>query len=208
MLSSRFLRLSDAAADHKTKERGFFHALDEWYTRRVNWAIDHSWVIIGISVITALLTIPLNRMVGREFVPTEDMGEWIVHVDAPEGTSLEGTTEVAFKLLDELKGIEGVADIEPSVGVSANLSSPTHIHFLCQALPIEERKNTQAQIAGAWRRIRATGRASVQGPRSEAARARAALRSRQIFSGPTSIRSPSTRRRRSRHRPTWRASRK
>ena len=30
--------------------------------------------------------------------------------------------------------------------MSANLSSPTHIHFLCQALPPDERKHTQAQI--------------------------------------------------------------
>jgi HAE1 family hydrophobic/amphiphilic exporter-1 len=152
MLSSRFLKLSDAAADSKTKERGFFHWLDGWYTRRVNWALDHPGAIIAVSVVTALLTFPLNRMVGREFVPNEDMGEWIVHVDAPEGTSLEGTTEVAFKLLHELEGIEGVAQIEPSVGVTANLSSPTHIHFLCQALPIEERKNTQAQIITEMRR--------------------------------------------------------
>ena len=152
MLSSRFLRLSDAAADSKTKARGFFHWLDGWYTRRVNWALDHPGLIIGVSVVTALLTFPLNRMVGREFVPNEDMGEWIIHVDAPEGTSLEGTSEVAFKLLQELNGIEGVAQIEPSVGVSANLSSPTHIHFLCQALPIDQRKNTQAQIITEMRR--------------------------------------------------------
>jgi len=146
MLSSRFLKLSDATADQKTKEHGFFHWLDEWYTGRVNWALDHPGFIIGISVVTALLTFPLNRMVGREVVPNEDMGEWIIHVDAPEGTSLEGTSEIAFKLMDELGGIEGVAQIEPSVGVSANLSSPTHIHFLCQALPSDERKHTQAQI--------------------------------------------------------------
>ncbi len=152
MLSSRFLRLADGAADHKTKEHGFFHWLDGWYVRRVNWALDHSGIIIGISVVTALLAYPLNKMVGREFVPNEDMGEWIVHVDAPEGTSLEGTSEVAFKLLEELKGIEGVADIEPSVGVSANLASPTHIHFLCQALPIDQRKHTQAQIITEMRR--------------------------------------------------------
>ena len=44
MLSSRFLKLSDAAADHKTKERGFFHWLDDWYARRVNWALDHPGV--------------------------------------------------------------------------------------------------------------------------------------------------------------------
>jgi len=152
MLSSRFLRLADGAADHKTKEHGFFHWLDGWYARQVDWALDHSGIIIAISLVTALLAYPLNRMVGREFVPTEDMGEWIVHVDAPEGTSLEGTSDVAFKLMEELKGIEGVAQIEPSVGVSANLSSPTHIHFLCQALPIEERKHTQAQIITEMRR--------------------------------------------------------
>ena len=75
------------------------------------------------------------------------MGEWTVHADAPEGTSLAGTSELAFKLLKELQGIEGVADIEPSIGVSGmGASSSTHIHFLCQAKPIEERKNTQGQI--------------------------------------------------------------
>jgi len=152
MLSSRFLKLSDAAADAKTKERGFFHWLDNWYERRVHWALDHPYAIIAVSLVTFALTFPLNRMVGREFVPNEDMGEWTVHVDAPEGTSLEGTTEVAFKLLDVLSGIEGVAAIEPSVGVTANAGSPTHIHFLCQALPIEERTNTQAQIITEMRR--------------------------------------------------------
>jgi HAE1 family hydrophobic/amphiphilic exporter-1 len=153
MLSSRFLRLSDAAADHKTKAGGFFHWLDEWYGRQVNWALDHSNLIIAISVVTALLAIPLNRMVGREFVPNEDMGEWTVHADAPEGTSLAGTAEIAFKLLEAISGIEGVADIEPSVGVSgAGASSPTHIHFLCQAKPIDERTNTQAQIITEMRR--------------------------------------------------------
>src|SRR3954449_12658955 len=120
MLSSRFLKLADGEADQKTKEHGFFHWLDTTYTRQVNWALDHSGIIIGVSLLTFALTFPLNRMVGREFVPNEDMGEWTIHVDAPEGTSLAGTSEVAFKLLEELKGIEGVAQIEPSVGVSSN----------------------------------------------------------------------------------------
>jgi HAE1 family hydrophobic/amphiphilic exporter-1 len=153
MLSSRFLKLSDADSDRKTKEGGFFHWLDVWYTRQVNWALDHPTAIIAISIVTALLTVPLNRLVGREFVPNEDMGEWTIHLDAPEGTSLEGTSEIAFKLLEELEGIEGVAQIEPSIAVSGMVgSSPTHIHFLCQALPIEERKNTQAQIITEMRR--------------------------------------------------------
>ncbi len=153
MLSSRFLSVKDAVADHKTKEGGFFHWLDVWYTRQVNWALDYPWTIVAISAITFLLTFPLNRMVGREFVPNEDMGEWTVHVDAPEGTSLAGTSEIAFKLLRELSGIEGVAAIEPSVGVTGvAASSPTHIHFLCQALPLDARTHTQAQIITEMRR--------------------------------------------------------
>jgi HAE1 family hydrophobic/amphiphilic exporter-1 len=152
MLSSRFLKLSDAEADHKTKEKGFFHWLDTTYTRQVNWAIDHSGIIIGVSLVTFALTFPLNRMVGREFVPNEDMGDWTIHIDAPEGTSLVGTSELAFRLLKELQGIEGVAQIEPSIGVTGGSGSITHIHFLCQALPLDQRKNTQAQIVAEMRK--------------------------------------------------------
>ncbi len=151
MLSSRFLKLADGTADQKTKEHGFFHWLDEWYTRQVNWALDHASVIIGISVVAALSMVPLNYMVGREFVPNEDMGEWTIHLDAPEGTSLAGTTEIAFKLLKELNGIEGMAQIEPSIGVSGP-GSQSHIHFLCQALPLGERRTTQAAMIAEMRR--------------------------------------------------------
>src|SRR4051794_4804692 len=153
MLSSRFLKLADAEADHKTKEQGFFHWLDTTYTRQVNWALDHSGVIIAVSIVTFLLTFPLNRMVGREFVPNEDMGEWTIHVDTPEGTSLEGTSEIGFQLAKEISGIEGVAQIIPSIGViGPGAGSSTHIHFLCLALPINERKNTQAQMIGEMRK--------------------------------------------------------
>ena len=56
-------------------------------------------------------------------------------------------------MLDALKGIEGVAHIEPSIGVSGfGAGSPTHVHLLCQARPIEERTNTQSEIITEMRR--------------------------------------------------------
>ncbi len=153
MLSSRFLTISDGVADHKTKERGFFHWLDGWYERQVAWALDHSGVIIAISVVTFLLTFPLNRMVGRDFVPNEDMGEWTAHMDSPEGTSLEGTEELAFRVLKDLQGIEGVADIDPIVNPGGSGAaggggggSSTHFHFNFRATPVDERKRSQSEI--------------------------------------------------------------
>jgi HAE1 family hydrophobic/amphiphilic exporter-1 len=153
MLSSRFLKLADAEADHKTKEQGFFHWLDTTYTRQVTWALDHSGVILGVSAVTFLLTFPINRFVGREFVPNEDMGEWTIHVDTPEGTSLAGTSEIGFQLAKELSGIEGVAEIIPSIGViGPGAGASTHIHFLCLAKPLDQRKHTQSQMIAEMRR--------------------------------------------------------
>src|SRR5258707_6048975 len=153
MLSSRFLTISDGVADHKTKERGFFHWLDGWYARQVTWALDHSGVIIASSAIAFLLTFPLNRMVGRDFVPNEDMGEWTAHMDSPEGSSLEGTAEVAFRVLKDLQGIEGVADIDPIVNPGGSGAaggggggSATHFHFNFRATPVEERKRSQSEM--------------------------------------------------------------
>ena len=111
--------------------------------RTLNWSLDHPRAIFAISGLTVLLAIPLNYMVGREFVPNEDMGEWIVHLDAPEGTSLEGSAEVAFKLLKAVSGIEGVANIEPSIGVSGGSGASTHVHLMCQALPNGSARETR-----------------------------------------------------------------
>ena len=95
MLSSRFLRLADAARDSKTKEQGFFHVIDRWY------AVAHlvagasardPWRVIARR---SRLTIPFNRAVGRTFIPDEDMGMMTIHADAPQGTSLEGTSALA-----------------------------------------------------------------------------------------------------------------
>ena len=140
-------------------------------------------------------------MVGREFVPNEDMGEWTVHVDAPEGTSLEGTTEVAFKLLegaerhrrrgadravDRRRRPAGLADAHPlPVSGAADRRAEEHAGA--------DHHRDAPPAGGA---SRATGRASARATRSAAARAPAASRSRRTSSGPTSSRSPSTRSRR------------
>ena len=147
MLSSRFLSLADAAKDHKTKEGGFFHGLDRVYTRSLNWSLDHPLAIVGIAVAVLLTTFPLNAMVGRTFVPTDDMGEWTVHLDAPEGTSLDGSAAIALGLVKELDGIEGVARLQPTI-----MERVTHIHLIAQALPLDERKSTQEQMVAEMRR--------------------------------------------------------
>jgi HAE1 family hydrophobic/amphiphilic exporter-1 len=147
MLSSRFLKVPEHSHDEQTRERGFFHWIDTFYARSVAWSLDHQWTIIAISVAVFLTTFPLNRMIGRTFVPDEDMGEWTIHIDTPEGTSLEGSTEIALSLLKELSGVPGVAMLQPSI-----TERPTHIHFLGYAQPFADRKVRQEEIVAELRR--------------------------------------------------------
>jgi HAE1 family hydrophobic/amphiphilic exporter-1 len=80
-------------------------------------------------------------------VPNEDMGEFTVHLDMPEGTSLEGTSEIAKSLAKEMAGIDGVAELEPSI-----TSRVTHIHLTGYLVPFEERKVSLDKVVADVRR--------------------------------------------------------
>jgi HAE1 family hydrophobic/amphiphilic exporter-1 len=149
MLSSRFLKLSDAASDAKTKDSRFFRAVDRWYTASVQWSLAHPVIVIGAALAVFALTFPLNRMVGRTFIPNEDMGEYTIHVDAPEGTSLEGTTEIAKSLAKELSGQEGVSHMEYLAGSG----KVNHAHLFVYLLPLDQRTVTQDQVVTRMRQI-------------------------------------------------------
>ena len=139
MLSSRFLKVGRRrAATSKTKDTRLLPLARSRATRAsLRWTLAHPMAIIGVSAARrSLLTFPLNRMVGRTFVPNEDMGEFTVHVDTPQGTSLEGTTEIAQQHASRSSaGMEGVSH----VGNLAGADRYTHFHVFFYLLPVDER---------------------------------------------------------------------
>jgi hydrophobe/amphiphile efflux-1 (HAE1) family protein len=149
MLSSRFLKIADAERDKRTKEQGFFHAVDAAYAASLRWTLKHPMTIIGISVAVFAFTFPLNAIVGRTFVPNEDMGEFTVHVDTPQGTSLEGTTEIAQQYVKEISDQPGVSHVSYLAGADRY----THFHVFFYLLPVSERSVTQEQVIARVRSI-------------------------------------------------------
>ena len=158
MLSSRFLKVAPrgagghaAGAAGATKSHGVFRRVDDGYSAMLRWTLAHPMAIIGIAAVVLALTIPLNRMIGREFVPNEDMGEFTVHVDTPQGTSLEGTTEIARGIMSEIGQQEGVSHVEYLAGADRY----THFHVFFHLLPENERKVTQDEVIARVRKIMA-----------------------------------------------------
>ena len=127
--------------------------------------------IIGISAALVALTYPLNRMVGRTFVPNEDMAEFTVHADTPQGTSIEGTTEIAQNVVREIGEQEGVSHVTYLAGADRY----THFHVFFYLLPVDGAD----RHPGAGDRARAQGPGAAPGLQRDGAGAKPARRRRR-----------------------------
>ena len=152
MLSSRWMKLEPhkPGEDHDTKH-GFFSRIDRIYTRSLEWTLARPMTVIGISLVCFALTFPLNAVVGRTFVPNEDMSEFTVHADTPQGTSIEGTAEMARSIKDEIAHQEGVSHVSYLAGADRY----NHFHVFFYLLPPGERDVTQDDVIRSVRKIMA-----------------------------------------------------
>ena len=147
MLSARIVR-SDGRV-HRHGE-GFFGKVDAAYRRSLEWSLDHRGVIVAVSLLAFASSFVLSRMVGRSFLPNEDMGEFQLVIDTPEGTSLKGMEKTVLELTPQLLAVPGIAHVMPTIFERVN-----HSHIFIQLKPLGERKVTQEQVAADVRKIMA-----------------------------------------------------
>jgi HAE1 family hydrophobic/amphiphilic exporter-1 len=87
-------------------------------------------------------------MVGRSFLPNEDMGDFQLVVDTPEGTSLAGMEKAVLELTPQLLQIQGIAHVMPTIFERVN-----HSHIFIQLKPRGERQVSQEQVAAKVRQL-------------------------------------------------------
>jgi HAE1 family hydrophobic/amphiphilic exporter-1 len=147
MLSARIVRTDGRVHRHG---EGFLGRVDAGYRRSLEWSLDHRGVIVAISLLVFASSFFLSRMVGRSFLPNEDMGEFQLVIDTPEGTSLAGTEKAVLALTPQLLQVTGIAHVMPTIFERVN-----HSHIFIQLKPLGERKVTQEQVAADVRKIMA-----------------------------------------------------
>ena len=75
--------------------------LDDWYERRINWAVRHRATVIISCLCLFVVSISLASIFGikSEFFPANDSGRIGVSVQLPIGTRVEISEEVAKSLV-------------------------------------------------------------------------------------------------------------
>src|SRR6266568_1819541 len=147
-----------AAKDHAAKDYAAKdHTLPIWvsrsYARMLEWSLDHRWAVVLVALGTFALTIPLNSLVGRDFIPPYDQGEFQVIFDSPVGTSPEGSANIAVELAKRYEQLPGVVFAWPSVSERSN-----HCHTYIRLTDATQRKFSMLDVADEVRNILAEPR--------------------------------------------------
>jgi len=146
MMSSRMLKLR---GDEKQRHaHGFLHRVDECYLAMLRWSLAHRPVIILICVVTFLSTFGLYRLVGRDWIPSDDQSELISSFTLPEGTSLDKTSDFAKVMAARVAALPEVSFVQSFTHGPTN-----HAHLFVGLVPRSERKKSHAQVAAVVRNM-------------------------------------------------------
>ena len=77
--------------------------LDDWYAKRINWAVRHRWTVIIGCVVFFVGSLTLAAVVGikSDFFPANDSGRVSATIELPIGTRVEKAEVVAKHLSDK-----------------------------------------------------------------------------------------------------------
>jgi HAE1 family hydrophobic/amphiphilic exporter-1 len=162
MLSSRLLRFArkdqdetDTPADRHqrtSKDSRFFGRIDRAYGRMLEWSLDHRAIIILVSLGVFALSFPLNRMVGRDWIPPDDQSELNLALYLPEGTSVEGTSKTVAEIARKIRKLAGVEFVNPYIH-EGGFGSTNHAHIYVRLIDVSKRDFSNQDVAAEIRKI-------------------------------------------------------
>jgi len=131
---------------HPASRGGFYAWLDRGYSWTLTLTMRHRWVIVIVSVLTLLASVPIYRQVKQEYIPSDvDESEFEVLVFGPENMSLAAMDEAMQALAKEARETQGVA-LTLASGGGNFLSKVNQGYMYVRTVSHEERTLTPARL--------------------------------------------------------------
>ncbi|HZO53487.1 MAG TPA: efflux RND transporter permease subunit [Bryobacteraceae bacterium] len=126
MLCSRFLKIggngnsggSPNPDGHttSTKDTGLFRIMDSAYRRMLLWSMGHRWAIVVLCLAVMVSTVPISKMIGYDFLPSDDQSLFEILIKNPPGTSIDGTAAIITRAEAEVRKLPGVKNVVTTIG--------------------------------------------------------------------------------------------
>ena len=153
--------LSALLLRRETEKGRFFQFFEQiieagtyFYTRLLGRAIRIRWVMAALFVVALAATYWVYHRVPQAFLPDEDQGYFIAQIQAPEGTSLEYTSNVARQVEVVLTKEKDIASAFSVMGFSFSGASPNRGLLFIRLKPFEERREDSQSATAVVGRLR------------------------------------------------------
>ncbi len=123
----------------------FQRRLDAGYRKLLDWALKRRKTVLAISsiaLVVSLIPLPLH-LIGTEFMPQADRGEFALNIEMPVGTPIEKTDETIAVIEDQLKKDANIEQFFSTVGMSEQMLSTSTTPNIGQI---------QIKLVPAWKR--------------------------------------------------------
>ncbi|MCX6120864.1 MAG: efflux RND transporter permease subunit [Ignavibacteriales bacterium] len=130
----------------------FYHRFSDVYQKMLKWSlVNKAKVALGATGVFILaLLIPAFGLIGNEFMPQSDRGEFGVSVELMPGSSVEQTNQTALQIERILSQMPEIKKVFTGVGAQESgaltLSSNNLVQFNVALIPKENRKKTTSQV--------------------------------------------------------------
>jgi HAE1 family hydrophobic/amphiphilic exporter-1 len=132
MLSSRFVRYVPPEERGRTRAGRLFErmgraydSLDRGYHRVLAVALNNPWKSLAVAGAVFLVSLSSITIMGTEFVPAEDRGEFQVIVELPPGTSFDESVANVARVEQAVRRIPEVTQIFSTVGADGQVRAST-----------------------------------------------------------------------------------
>ncbi|MCB1189782.1 MAG: efflux RND transporter permease subunit [Leptospiraceae bacterium] len=129
----------------------FQDSLDRAYEYVMKFCLCYPWVVLLAVTLVFFASLATLAIVKKTFMPPNDQGEFMVYLELPPGTSLDGTYETVLKVEEKLKALKELDYMTTLVGTQEGESN---IAILSVGLvPAVERNLSTANVKNNIRKI-------------------------------------------------------
>lgn len=150
MLSARITQ--EIAADHHERLRRHwiygpalraYDALDARYRTALAWALGHGRAVVAGATVLFIASVSLVPLMGSEFTPRIDIGDFTVTLELPPGTPLVETDRLAKEVEQALREEPEVITLATTVGANEEVNKAA---IYVKATPKAQRTRSLAAI--------------------------------------------------------------
>lgn len=118
--------------------------LEVEYEKWLHWTLARKKEVLGAAAGLFVLSLICGAFVSKTFLPPNELGEFVVQIEMPVGTSLEATNAYSSKIEAEVRKLEDIDLVLKTVGNTQFESNKAD--FFVQMVPAKKRNMSVAEM--------------------------------------------------------------